>query len=282
MTQSLLRALPLMVVAMFLIPLGDSAGRILGAFHGVNPVFTAWSRFALGFLLLAPFAFSLSALRLLANWRIWLRAAFLIGGITSILTALRTEPIANVFGAFFIGPILSYFLSALFLREQITPLRTALLLAGFCGVVLVVDPRFGLSPGLGFALLAGCFYGAYLTASRWLTDAGRPRQILITQLLIGAVVLMPVGLYHWPGMTGEIAAFTTLSALGSALGNLLLIVALGMAPASRLAPFVYIQLLAATAYGVLIFSEVPQDRALQGLALILVSGLASLFLRERR
>jgi drug/metabolite transporter (DMT)-like permease len=146
----------------------------------------------------------------------------------------------------------------------------------------VVDPRFGLSPGLGFALLAGCFYGAYLTASRWLTDAGRPRQILITQLLIGAVVLMPVGLYHWPEMSTEIAAYTTVSALGSALGNLLLIVALGMAPASRLAPFVYIQLVAATLWGLLIFAEIPQERALQGLALILASGLATLFLRERR
>ena len=65
---------------------------------------------------------------------------------TSILAAVRTEPIANVFGTFFIGPILSYFLSAIFLREPITILRTVLLLAGFCGVVMVVDPRFGLSP----------------------------------------------------------------------------------------------------------------------------------------
>jgi drug/metabolite transporter (DMT)-like permease len=96
------------------------------------------------------------------------------------------------------------------------------------------------------------------------------------------VVLMPVGLYHWPPMTGEIAVFTTVSALGSALGNLLLIVALGMAPASRLAPFVYIQLVAATLLGFFIFAEVPQERALQGIALILASGLATLFLRERR
>lgn len=282
MTQPLLRALPLMAVAMFLIPLGDSAGRLLGAFHDVNPLFIAWSRFALGFLLLAPFALSRPALRLLSDWRIWLRAAFLIGGISSILTALKTEPIANVFGVFFVGPILSYFLSALFLRERITLLRTGLLLAGFYGVVMVVDPRFGLSPGIGFALLAGCCYGAYLTASRWLTDAGRPRQLLITQLLIGAIVLLPFGALHWPQMSGEVAAFTVVSALGSALGNLLLIVAMGMAPASRLAPFVYIQLIAATLLGFLIFAEVPQDRALLGLALILVSGLATLFLRERR
>lgn len=282
MTHPMLRALPLMVVAMFLIPLGDSAGRLLGAFHGVDPLFTAWSRFALGFVLLAPFTLSGSALRLLGDWRIWLRAALLIGGISSILTALSTAPIADVFGAFFVGPILGYFLSAIFLHERITLVRTAWLLIGFYGVIRVIDPRFGLSPGIGFALLAGCFYGAYLTASRWLSETGRPRHLLITQLLIGTVVLLPFGAMHWPAMPVEIAALTAVSALGSALGNLLLIAALGMAPASRLAPFVYVQLIAATIFGYLIFHELPQPRTLQGLALIFVSGLATLFLRDRR
>ena len=282
MTQSFARALPLMLVAMCLIPLGDSAGRMLGAFHDVSPLFTAWSRFALGFLLLAPFALSMGALRLLADWRIWLRAGFLISGIASILTALVTEPIANVFGAFFVGPILGYFLSALLLREPITPLRTGLLLVGFCGVLLVVRPGFGMTPGLGFAVLAGCCYGAYLTASRWLAGVGRPRALLITQLLIGAVVLLPAGLAHWPALSVEIAGWTTLSALGSALGNLLLIVALGLAPASRLAPFVYMQLVAATVLGLVLFGDVPDRQTLQGLALILGSGLATLLLRADR
>ena len=105
MTQSLARALPLMLVAMCLIPLGDSAGRILGAFHGVNPLFTAWSRFALGFLLLAPFALSWRALGLLGDWRIWLRALFLVGGISSILMAVKGNafPLLLVTGAFAFG-----------------------------------------------------------------------------------------------------------------------------------------------------------------------------------
>jgi len=282
MTQSLARALPLMLVAMCLIPLGDSAGRILGAFHGVNPLFTAWSRFAMGFLLLAPFALSWRALGLLGDWRIWLRALFLIGGISSILMAVKTEPIANVFGAFFVGPILGYFLSALFLREPITPLRTALLMVGFCGVLLVVKPGFGMTPGLGFAVLAGCFYGCYLTASRWLSGVGRPKDLLITQLLIGTALLLPLGAPSWPPVTGDVAVWTLVSALGSALGNLLLIIALGLAPASRLAPFVYMQLVAATVLGLVLFGDWPDFLALQGLGLILASGLATLALRPHR
>lgn len=281
MTAGLRQALPLMLIAMCLVPTGDAAGRYLGAVHGVEPIFTAWSRFALGMLMLAPFGLSRGALRLLGDWRIWLRAVFLVGGIVSILTALRTEPIADVFGAFFIGPILGYALSAVFLREAVSPARTALLLVGFGGVLLVVKPGFGMTPGLGFAVLAGSFYGGYLTASRWLAGVGRPRELLFTQLLIGALLLLPFGPAHWPPITPSVAGAVLVSALGSALANLLLLSAMALAPASRLAPFVYTQLLAATLLGLLLFDEWPDRGALLGLALILASGLASLMLRER-
>ena len=47
----------------------------------------------------------------------------------------------------------------------------ALLLVSFVGVLLVVKPGFGMQIGMGFALLAGCFHGSYLVATRSL--AGR-------------------------------------------------------------------------------------------------------------
>ena len=113
MTHPIRQALPLVLLAMCLIPAGDTAGKILGEAQGVHPVFIAWSRFAIGAILLAPFVTTAMPMRLFLDWRVWLRALLVVGGITSILTALRTEPMANVFGAFFVGPILSYFLSCL-------------------------------------------------------------------------------------------------------------------------------------------------------------------------
>ncbi len=276
------RALPLMLLAMCFVPMGDTAGKLLGGDHGVSPFFTAWSRFAVGAVLLAPFALRTGALRLLGDWRIWLRSAFLVGGICSILTALRTEPIADVFGAFFVGPILSYFLSAMFLSETISPRRTLLLLVGFGGVLLVVKPGFGMTPGLGFAVLAGLCYGSYLTASRWLAGIGRPRALMMSQLIIGAVVLLPVGPALAPELSLPVAGLTLASALGSLLGNLLLITAMGMAPASRLAPFVYTQLFAATALGWLVFGALPDALSVTGLLLIVGSGLTTLTLRADR
>ena len=126
-----------MFIAMSMIPAGDLAGKLLTGSYGASPVFVAWSRFLIGMAILLPFV-RFSAFRLLADWRLWLRALLITCGILSIQTALRTEPLANVFAAFFVGPIVSFTLSAVLLREPAGLWRSLLMLLGFCGVLLVV------------------------------------------------------------------------------------------------------------------------------------------------
>lgn len=100
------RAVLIMLVAMSMIPAGDSAGKLLTSVHGVSPIFVAWSRFAIGTLLVLLFL-PAGTLALLRRPGIWFRAALLAGGITSIQTALQTADVATVFAAFFIGPLFS-------------------------------------------------------------------------------------------------------------------------------------------------------------------------------
>lgn len=220
------------------------------------------------------------ALALLRDWRVWLRALLLAGGILSIQSALKTEPLANVFAAFFVGPILSYALSALWLREPVTWTRSALMLVGFLGVLLVVRPGLGGSPGLLLALLAGCFYGAFLTASRWLSHLGTPLALSFTQLAIAGLVLTPFGIANLPALDIETAGLTLASAMGSMLGNLLLLVAYARAPATRLAPLVYFQLIAAAGLGWAVFGDLPDLWTWAGLSLVLGAGLVSALLRR--
>jgi drug/metabolite transporter (DMT)-like permease len=273
------QALGLMFVAMSMIPAGDMAGKLLTNLHGASPVFVAWSRFALGTAMILPFV-PRGALALLRDWRIVLRAMILACGILSIQTALRTEPLANVFAAFFIGPIVSYTLSALLLREPITGARTALMALGFCGVLLVVRPGFGMSQGMVFAVMAGCFYGAFLTASRWLSDRGSPVALIFTQLAISAVLLAPFGIRAIPPLDWEVSALALASAGFSMLGNLLLLRAYARAASTHLAPFVYLQLLAAVLLGWLVLGDWPDWITWAGLMLVIGSGVASAALRR--
>ena len=272
------RAVIIMFLAMSLIPLGDSAGKVLTGSHEAAPIFVAWSRFAIGTLLLLPFA-PRGTWNLLRNWRIWVRAFTLAGGISCIQMALRVEEIATVFAAFFIGPLISYVLAAVFLREPVTLLRSVLVALGFVGVLIVVRPGMGASTGVLWALVAGCSYGMFLTMSRWLGPLGTPMAMTFSQLLVSALILLPFGLTNIPNITGTVVALTAASALFSMLGNLLLLYAYGLAPATRLAPLVYFQLLAAITLGWFIFGNLPDIWTWTGLFVILTAGLASARLR---
>jgi drug/metabolite transporter (DMT)-like permease len=265
------------VLAMTLIVGGDAAATLLtGA--GFSQTFVAWTRFALAAVLLAPFCgLTRTDCRSFLDWRLYLRAILIVGGIVSILTALRTEEMANVFAGFFVGPVVSYFLSAFLLKERITPLRTLLLMVSFAGVLLVVRPGFGMTVGMGFAVLAGCFHGAYLVATRWLAGEFRPRFLLFSQLLIGAIILSPFAASTTPDITLPVFGLITLSALGSAGGNLLLVLVNRKAPAGVIAPLIYSQLLAAMLIGWAVFGDWPDGLSLMGLIIIMVAGVSSVW-----
>ena len=238
---------------------------------------------ALGALVLLPLSgMRLSELYIARDWRVWLRAGLVTGGISCILTALKTEPIANVFGAFFVGPIVSYVIAVLFLGERPSLQRSLLLGLGFIGVMLVVKPGFGASFGLLYALAAGCCYGTYLAVTRTVAGSYRPRLLLMSQLLIGSLLLTPVGISaDLPALSWPIMALLAISALGSAVGNYILVVASKTAEASLIAPLVYSQLISATVLGVVVFGDWPDVISLCGLALIVLSGFGSLVVHQR-
>lgn len=282
-SSSLLRLAGVVFAAVTFVVIGDTAGKLLTA-RGVDPFFIAWTRFALAAAVLLPFSgLTLRELPNLRDWRVLVRGAFITVGICCILTALRTEPIANVFGAFFVGPIVSYVLATLFMGETPSRSRSILLALGFLGVLLVVKPGFGASTGMVFALAAGGCYGAYLAMTRTVAGLYRPRFLLMSQLIVGSILLTPFGLtVNFPDFGLPIVVFIIASALSSALGNFLLVVASKSAEASLVAPLVYSQLFSATVAGLLVFGELPDGYAMLGLMLIAISGFGSLFIHHKQ
>jgi drug/metabolite transporter (DMT)-like permease len=275
MDRTLLSAVLTMSLGMSLIPLGDTFGKAIMSF-GVLPVFVAFARYVVGAAALLPFTNTASIVPLMRDWRVWFRSSLQVGAILSILTGLQTETLANAFGAFFAGPLISYLLSAALLGEKITWPRTVLLIIGFAGVLLVVKPGFAMTPGLAFAGLGGIFYGAFLTASRWLSGIGRSQDLMVTQFLIGSLLIAPLGLAQIPEFTPWLIFLIAGSGLSSMLGNLLILMAYRHATASILAPFVYVQLISAAILSFIIFGDIPDAIAATGITLIILSGLATL------
>lgn len=273
------RAVLIMFIAMSFIPAGDTAGKMLSANLGISPLYVSWSRFLIGGLMLMPFL-PKGTWGLLRDWRIWFRASLLAVGLSCIQVALSREPIADVFAAFFIGPLVSYVLAMIFLREPITWQGSALVVLGFVGVLIVVQPGSDVGAGLIWAMAAGICYGAFLTASRWLSHLGTPVGLTFSQLFIAALLLTPLGAANMPTLTGEVIWLTALSALFSMLGNLIMLYAYKIAPATRLAPLVYFQLLAAVILGWVFFDTLPALLTWIGLLIVMGAGIASTRLRS--
>ena len=219
----------------------------------------------------------------LYDWRMLIRAALFTIAIFCMISALKTEPIANVFGIFFIGPIVAYFLAAAVLNERITLLRSVLLFIGFGGVVLVVKPSIGITTGMLFALVAGVCYGCMLVANRWLARFFRPRLILLSTLLAGSIALTPAAIESIPPtIDSSIIGLVLVSSIASALGNLLIIEVSRHLDSNIVAPFVYSQLITAAILGIFLFNEWPDAYSLIGLAIIFTSGILSFVLSNKK
>lgn len=265
--------------------MGDTVGKILTS-SGIEPFIVAWSRFVIGVLLILPFSgLKLYEIKLLMNRMLILRAFLIAGSIFCLTAALKTEPIANVFGGLFIAPVISYILAVLILKEKPSKIQTLLLSVGFIGVLIVVKPGYGVSTGMLLALLTGVFYGGYLASTKMIAAHYRPRFLLLSQLVIGSILLTPFGIINditIPTFTTNVSLLLLASAVLSAAGNYLLVIANRVGDASLIAPLVYVQLIYSAIIGVVVFNDIPDFTASIGLILISLSGFGSVLISKKR
>ncbi len=280
-----LKAVVLMMAGMMILPLGDTFAKLAAEATTYSGATLAWARLALGAALVVPIVAMTGQFKAL-TLDFWLaqvlRGALLASTIVCIITSVGLVPMADAFGAFFIGPFVATLLARWGLDEPVHQVEWWGIAFGLLGVVLIVKPSTTMATGQLWALGAGCFYGGYLTATRWAKSVGPSLVQLAGQLCIGVVLLTPLALSQLT--TADIQAPSLLfgSGVASALANLLAIMALGLARAATLTPLVYCQLISATALGWLVFRDVPDALTATGLIVVFVAGIGPhIFGKER-
>jgi drug/metabolite transporter (DMT)-like permease len=210
---------------------------------------------------------------------------------TSAMSFLGVQymPVAEFTAIVMLSPVIVTLLAAWLLHERVSPLRWALVAGGFAGALLVIRPGQGLFGWAVLFPLTGtlCFgFFQVLTAKLSALESpytthfytGAVGAAVLTPLLLASGIDLPHTLHETSG--GLIALLIMLGVLGT-FGHLLLILALGMAPAATLMPFVYVQILSAAALGWLVFRHVPDGWAWAGMGVITVCGGASAWLNVR-
>jgi drug/metabolite transporter (DMT)-like permease len=156
------------------------------------------------------------------------------------------------------------------------------IIVGFGGILVAIRPGIAeVHPAFLFSFCSMLCYATFSLVTRYLAAFDRAEVTLFYSLLAGTFVVAPLALAEWVWPDGWLVWALLLSmGVYGGLGHYVFIVAHRYAPASSIAPFLYISLLTHSAAGYLVFGQVPDVWTISGAAIVILSGLY-LLQRER-
>jgi drug/metabolite transporter (DMT)-like permease len=284
--SALLTALLLFIGAQFLFVLVDATGKYLVRDFPVLSV--VWARYFFHFLFMAAYVAAIGDRGLLRTRRPGLQLArglTLFAFAIFLFAALKYLPQAEATAISFVAPLVILVLAGPLLGEHVGRARWAAALAGFAGMVVIVRPGAGLATiGVTFALATLACNAAFQMMSRKLAMTEHPiTTVFLSSLIgtVGATALLPFGLpERWPDPR-QATLFLSFGVTGS-VSHLLLMRAYRLAPASFIAPFIYLHIVQATVSGLVFFGQFPDAVTLVGIAIIVASGAAIAVHEQRR
>ena len=213
-------------------------------------------------------------------WMAFRSLATMIAALSGFY-AFTVLPLAQVYAIIFATPLFITVLSIPMLGETVRLRRWAAVIVGLLGVLVVLRPGSGTELGLGhLAALSCAAAGAFNSVIvRKIGREERPVVLMLFPMMLNFTIMgASLPLVYQP-MPIEHLGLTALIAILSFLAMLSLIRAYTSAEAVIVAPMQYSQILWATFFGALFFSEWPDAATLLGAAIIIGSGIYIL-LRE--
>jgi drug/metabolite transporter (DMT)-like permease len=215
-----------------------------------------------------------------------LRGALLLTVSAMSFVALQYMPVGEFTAIVMITPLVVTLLAALFLRERVSLPRWALVVGGFAGALLVVQPGgdvIGWASLLPLVMVFTYAWFQILTSKMARTED--PMTMHFYTGWVGALVSSLVLPVVWQTIP-DMATFAILCLIGlmGTVGHFLLILAFKRTQASTLTPYLYGQIGFAMFCGWLVFGHVPGRLELIGIAMIVLCGATASWLtaRDRR
>jgi drug/metabolite transporter (DMT)-like permease len=210
------------------------------------------------------------------------RSVLLLASTLCNFAALRYLQLDEAIALIFSTPFFVAALSGPILGEWVRWRRWTAIAVGFVGVLVVTRPGVGsFHPAALLSLTAALFYALYSITTRMLARTDSSETTLFYSNIVGAVALVPALPFVWttPSDPLVIALMVGTGAVGS-FGHYLLIAAHRLGPAAVLSPFIYTEIVWVSAWGFVVFGDLPSRWTLAGAAIVIGSGLYILH-RER-
>jgi len=175
-------------------------------------------------------------------------------------------------------PLLIAALSGPILGEKVGWRRWLAIGVGFVGVLTILQPGVTVfSPAALVPLCSAILFALYGLMTRYVSRKDSTATSFFWTGTVGAVAMTCAGIWFWEPMTLFDSGLMAALCLTGVLGHWLLIKCYEVAEASSVQPFAYLQLVFASALGILIFGETLKTNVTFGAALVVAAGIFTLW-----
>ena len=209
------------------------------------------------------------------KWLIFFRSVTEALTAYFFLTAVMNMPFANVTAVLQILPMTVTLAAAIFFKEKVGLFRILLILMGFSGVILIINPaKDGFNMYAGYALISVILITARDLLSRKLSvDVSTliPTVSASFGVLLFSIVLA-INTAFQP-LNLENSFFVALAAFFIIFGYYTAVLVMRAGEISFISPFRYTAVLFALILGLIFFNERPDKTALLGMIIVMFSGI---------
>ena len=265
----------LALIALALFTVGEVIVKTLIRDYDITQV--VWARYVFHALVTFALFSRVNVLAQARTTRPWLhltRSALMLVATTLFFFSLRYLALADAVAINFVAPLLVTALSIPMLKERVGIRRWVAIFVGFGGVLIIIRPGMGVMHWAAILpLCTAVCYAFYQILTRIASRTDDTQTSLFWTSAFGVVVSSLVVPFFW--ITPGLVELSMMVALGTVygLGHYLLIRGLEIAPASKLSPFLYTQIIWATLLGWTFFNNFPDGPTLVGGAIVICSGL---------
>ena len=270
------RGIVMVMITVALFAISDAISKYLMRFYPVAMIL--WARYSFHLLLVS------AVLGPRVGWRLAhttrpvaqiIRALMLTAASIFIVSAFKFMPLAEAAAISFVAPIAVTVMSVFLLKEKVHPARWVAVICAFLGVLIIIRPGSAIFTWAVLLPLGNAItFASYQIMTRRLAGRESAWALIFYPGLIGTLALSAALPWFWvrPQSGAHMAAFLVIGMLNG-ISHLLLIKAYEHAPASRLAPFSYSQLIWVALIGYVVFGEFPDHWSLIGIAILVASGI---------
>ena len=257
---SLLKVIFFATTGFFILVCQDSTAKYLGTMMPLNQVI--WGRFFFHFvMILILFAILKPKIDLKNNFKInIIRSILMVFATFFFIHSLQKFDLVDIYVVFFSAPLIVSILTAIFLKDILSPKGIILMLLSFSCIIYSMSPSMKiLSLDLIFPLVPPVCWALYQFFTKFISDNNDPLVALFYAAVIGAILFTIYVILDWTPIK-NINLWIGLVILGMLgfISHLLIIFAIQLSNLSFVTNFQYSQLIWSTLINFYIFG-VPFD-----------------------